>query len=321
MNAIPNIIVQLVHIEGPLKGEIQELTDPEIIIGRHPECQVRFPKDVTTLSRKHARIVREGNRFKLIDESTNGTFVNGKAAAQTYLKDGDVITLSEGGPKFSFLTQVSDQPVTRSFIPPASAGQQDPPSQPLSPAPQYPDPVPAPPPGAPPVPPKPAPDAFVQPPPQPAAMAAGPAVQSVKAPFAIQYGPALKSFQTLPITLGKGPRCDFVINHPAMSDQQAQIFFAQDQYWIKDLTGTGAITINGLPISGQAPLQPDAQLSLSHQGPKFRFLGGGRLAEVEEPLPDMPATPEPAADPITPPKQESESIGQKAGTLFKKFFT
>jgi pSer/pThr/pTyr-binding forkhead associated (FHA) protein len=322
MNAIPNIIVQLVHIEGPLKGEIQELTDPEIIIGRHPDCQVRFPKDVVTLSRKHARIVREGNRFKIIDESTNGTFVNGKAAAQTYLKDGDVITLSEGGPKFSFLTQVSDQPLPPSYTAPTTAPQ-DVPARPASAAPpNYPDAVQAPPPSAPPAPPRPAPDAFIPPPPRPPMAApAGPAVQSVKAPFAIQYGPALKSFQTLPITLGKGPRCDFVINHPAMNDQQAQIFFAQDQYWIKDLTGTGAITINGTPIAGQAPLQPDAQLSLSQQGPRFRFLGGGRLAEVEDPLPDIPTPTPVVSESISAPKQETESIGQKAGTLFKKFFT
>ena len=91
MNTLPHIIVQLVHIEGPLKGEIQELTDTQITIGRHPDCQVRFPKEVVTLSRKHARIEREGNRFKLIDQSTNGTFVNGRQVPEIYLKDGDVI--------------------------------------------------------------------------------------------------------------------------------------------------------------------------------------------------------------------------------------
>ncbi len=320
MNAIPYIIVQLVHIEGPLKGEIQELSDAEIVIGRHPDCQVQFPKDATTLSRRHARIVREGNRFKIIDQSTNGTFVNGKRVTESYLKDGDVITFSEGGPKLSFLTQVSDQPL---------------PQQPVQP-PRAPQPAAAPPPKpahmpAPAAPLKPAPvqspaSHFAPPSPRPEPagqvhIQAAPAIQSVKVPFAVQYGPALKSFQSLPITLGRGTHCDFVINHPALNDQQAQIFFAQDQYWIKDLTGRSAISINGMPIPGQAPLQPDAQISFSSQGPKFRFLGGGRLAEVEDPLPESPApgTREPEIKPQT--KQESESIGQKAGILFKKFFS
>ncbi len=313
MNAIPNIMVQLVHIEGPLKGEIQELFDAEIVIGRHPDCQVQFSKDVVTISRKHARIVREGNRFKIIDKSTNGTFVNGKAVVEAYLKDGDVIAFSEGGPKLSFLTQVSDQPVPRQPAAPETSHE---PETPPAPTPsQSPEPIP----------PRPAPSQYTPPPPKPAPAAPHPTppptIPSVKVPFAIQYGAALKSFQTLPITLGRGTNCDFMINHPGLNDQHAQIFFAQDQYWIKDLTGMSAVSINGMAIAGQAPLQPDARIALSPQGPRFRFLGGGRLAEVEDPLPEPP-TPK-TDNPDTKPqsKQDSESIGQKAGTLFKKFFS
>jgi pSer/pThr/pTyr-binding forkhead associated (FHA) protein len=319
MNTIPNIIVQLVHIEGPLKGEIQELGDAEICIGRSPGCQVVYPKDEVTLSRQHARIVREGNRFKVIDESTNGTFVNGKAVTQTYLKDGDVITLSEGGPKISFLTRVTDQPIGRQARPAEPAAVLTAPAQPDIPAPSSGGPAPVPAmPGRPVPDARPASDQYL--PPTPAAPG-GPPVQPVKVPFAIQYGPALKSFQTLPITLGKGPHCDFVINHPALNDQQAQIFFARDQYWINDLTGKSAITINGLAIYGQAALQPNAIISLSPQGPKFRFLGGGRMAEVEDPLPDSPASEKQESEPSPPARQNAESLGQKAGTLFRKFFT
>lgn len=304
MTVIPNIIIQLVHIEGPQKGEIQELSDPEIIIGRHPDCQVQFPKNLVTLSRRHARIVREGNRFKIVDQSTNGTFVNGKQVKEAYLKDGDVITFAEGGPKVSFLTQVSDQPAPQTT------------AQPEQPA-HAPQPPVAPPrPAAPPVQPAP-----VQQPVPPAPQGdAAPSIQTANVPFAIQYGPALKSFQILPITLGKGSRCDFVINHPAMNDQQVQFFFAQDRYWIKDLTGANSVTINGMPIQTQAPLEPNMQVALSAQGPRFRFLGGGRLAEIEDPLPEQspppspePSQPQPEAKPIAP--------GPKpGGSLFKKFF-
>jgi pSer/pThr/pTyr-binding forkhead associated (FHA) protein len=312
MTAIAHIIVQLVHIEGPRKGEIQELSEPEILIGRHPGCQVRFPKDAVTLSRKHARILREGNRFKIVDQSTNGTFVNGKQVQEIFLKDGDVITFSEGGPKVSFLTQVSDPPV------PQAAAQMDTPpiftpgistSAPQQPVPQ---PQPAVPPAQPSMAPQPVPEA-------PPAEAA-PIIEAANAPFAIQYGPALKSFQTLPITVGKGSRCDFVVNHPAMNDQQAQFFFARNQYWIKDLTGAGNVTLNGIPVQTQAPLETNMQVALSSQGPRFRFLGGGRLAEIEDPLPDQspPPLPEPArAQPEVKPAAPRPKPG---GSLFKKFF-
>ena len=253
---------------------------------------------MVTISRHHARIIREGNRFKLIDQSTNGSYVNGQRVSEAYLKDGDVIMLAEGGPKISFLTQTGEQ-----AVPSAPAASAPPPqySAPTPPLESIPMPHPTPPtPNA---------DQVV--------------VESVKVPLAIQYGPALKSFHTLPIVLGRGPTCDFVINHPALMDKQAQIFFSQEQYWVKDLTGMGAVMLNGFPIQNQAPLAPDMQLALSPQGPKFRFLGGGRLAEIEDPLPEMskPAPKQPPPQPAAPVQSGEESLGQKAGTLFKKFFS
>ncbi len=316
MNAIPHIIVQLVHIEGPLKGEIQELSAPEIVIGRHPDCQVRFPKDVVILSRRHARILREGNRFKLVDQSTNGTYVNGRKVPEAYLKDGDVITFAEGGPKISFLTQVTDPPVPQPAAPqPAQAA---PVQNEYSAAP--PSPAPVPPNTASPASPSPEIQA-VHPQPTPPPPAAQPAVENVKVPFAIQYGAALKSFQVLPITLGRGAGCDFIIDHPAILDRQAQIFFAQDRYWIKDLTGGNAIQINGLPIADQASLEPDMRIALSPQGPRFRFLGGGRLAEAEDPVPEPQAPPPPEEPPAVRPTPKPDTMGEKAGALFKKLFS
>ena len=70
-------MVQLVHIKGPFKGEIQEFLDNEIFIGRHPSCHVQSPNQLAIISRRHAQIIREGNRFKLVDQSANGTVLNG----------------------------------------------------------------------------------------------------------------------------------------------------------------------------------------------------------------------------------------------------
>ena len=46
MKAPPSIVVQLVHLHGPLRGEIQEFTGETITIGRHRDSHVRFPPDL-----------------------------------------------------------------------------------------------------------------------------------------------------------------------------------------------------------------------------------------------------------------------------------
>jgi len=256
MTTIPTIMVQLVHIDGPLKGEIQEFLDQEISIGRLPACQVQFPKDFTMISRNHARIVREGNRFKLVDQSANGTFVNGKRVTEAYLKSGDVLILAEGGPKVSFLTRVEEGRVQPEAVTPSGttaepriAPAPQPPAQQAQPAPEAPVQV---------------------------------SIQKVQAPLVVQYGPTLRSFKELPVTIGKNPSCDLSLEHPQILDKHAQFFFDQGQYWVKDLTGRNLILIDGQPINLQGPLNPNSTLSLSPQGPTFRFLGGGRLAEFEE---------------------------------------
>lgn len=260
MTGKPTIIVQLVHIEGPLKGTIQEFLDSEITIGRNPSCHVQFPKDLAIISRNHARIVREGNRFKLIDASTNGTLVNGKWINEAFLKPGDVLIFAEGGPKVSFLTKIMD-----STAPPSHVDRLQTPVTPKTESPQE-------------IPPEhhfPKPDA-------------GPAssIQKVRVPLVIQYGPTLQSFRELPVTVGKNAGCDFTVDHPKIMDQHAQFFYDRDQYWVKDLTGRNLVSIDGNPVGTQSPLSPNCLISFCPGGPTFRFLGGGRLAEHETSMPE-----------------------------------
>ena len=227
MAHMPNIIVQLVHIEGPLKGKMQEFSENKIRIGRYPGFEVQYPKDHLIISKAHAEIIREGNRFKLVDtESLNKTYLQGKEIQEAYLKSGDVLMLGEGGPKFSFLIKVEE-------------GRRLPPERP-------------------------------------------PGLEEKRIPLDIQYGPTIRSFKKLPITIGKSPRCDFTIDHTSVIDQHAQIFFRQGQYYVKDLTGQNSVLINGQPVKLEKPLNPDNRLELSSQGPKFRFLSGGKLFEIED---------------------------------------
>jgi len=285
MKTAPDIIVQLIHIEGPLKGQILEVSDPEIKIGRHPSCQLQFPVDYNIISRHHATISREGNRFKLTDYSSNGTIVNGKKIKEVYLKDGDVITISEGGPKVSFLTQVgvsSPAPAKASAAPPPPSPPQAPPRQefvtPAPPSPEARAAIPQPPPAAPP------PEArayMPQPPPvrRPAEPAAPP--RESKEPLIIQYGPTLRSFDRLPLKIGKHPSCDFHIDHASILDLHAEIYFADGDYWVRDLTGQHLVTVGGVPADQGVPLRQNDELFFSPSGPFFQFLGKGRLGEME----------------------------------------
>ncbi len=288
-------------------------------IGRHSSCQVRFEKDLTAISRRHARIERQGNRFRIIDASTNGTYVNGKRIADVYLRDGDVITFSENGPKASFLTKIAsgDASASPSFesVPPAPPLQ--PPQNHVAPPapvqPQMPIPTPT---GPTPPPPRPQPMTTV-----------GPdnaiPVMSTTAPLVIQFGPTLQSYNLLPVTIGTDPACDFVIDHHALAGQHLQIFFGDNDYWVKDLTGRNAVSINGRPVGTQSILAQGAELTLTEQGPKFRFLGGGRLAEMPDAKPDELDKTD--ADPsLQNAGNGIESVPKrkdaKSGSLFKGFF-
>jgi pSer/pThr/pTyr-binding forkhead associated (FHA) protein len=249
MKLAPTITVQLVHIHGPMKGEIQEFSKDLITIGRLPASDLRVPVDLTIVSRKHAEIVREGNQFKLIDRSTNGTFVNGKKITEVLLRDGDVLEFADGGPKVSFLTQMKEAAETGT---PLQANPQrlvERPSVRVSAE-----------------------------PPQEIS------VEKSVTPLVIQYGPTIRSYKELPVAIGRHQMSDFVLDSAGIYDQHAQVFFAQGQYWIKDLTGQRLIQINSQTINFQAPLTLNDNVALSPQGPVFRFLGEGRLAEVEEPM-------------------------------------
>jgi len=265
-------------MQGPLKGEIQEFSDYEIVIGRMPSCHVRFPAELAVVSREHAKIVREGNRFKLVDQSANGTLVNGKMVKEkeVYLKDGDVLDFAQGGPKVSFLTRMGEASGRVESAPVPVTSRKEPPDS-----------------GAPelksttealiPVTPRKAPPA------QPEHIVGPEArVQRVQAPVVIQYGPTLQSFKEVPVTIGTSPKADFAIVHPAVLELHSQIFFYQNQYWVKDLTGQNKLLINKLTIGVQAPLSADDELALSPEGPFFRFLGGGRFAEEEVAPPEEP---------------------------------
>ncbi len=68
---------RLVVRQGPNPGQVFELTTPEVNIGRDiaNDIVVNDPE----VSRKHARLTLEGERYKIEDlNSTNGTYIDGQ---------------------------------------------------------------------------------------------------------------------------------------------------------------------------------------------------------------------------------------------------
>ncbi|MFV1956790.1 MAG: sigma 54-interacting transcriptional regulator, partial [bacterium] len=66
-------------------------TTSEVRIGRGRKNQIILPDSV--VSRKHARLVRHGSGYMLIDESRNGTLMKGKKVSNVRLESGDELEI------------------------------------------------------------------------------------------------------------------------------------------------------------------------------------------------------------------------------------
>lgn len=84
----------LMILNGPNKGDSYRLEGTDIVMGRHPEADI-FLSDIT-VSREHARIVREENEFVLYDNgSLNGTYLNRQEIERAVLNDQDEIQVGK----------------------------------------------------------------------------------------------------------------------------------------------------------------------------------------------------------------------------------
>lgn len=266
----PQIMVQLIHIHGGLKGEIQEFTEPVITIGRLPSFTVHFAADEPGVSREHARIERDGNQFKLIAlKDKFGTFVNGKQVRVALLRNGDVIEFGSYGPKVSFSAEFGEP-----LADPAQPARFGP--QPAAPPLREPYRGAA---ASPTPPPK-------NDPPNLGGAGDGFPVPRGSAPLTIQFGPTIRSYRELPVVLGAHPGCDFLLQFPGIEDRHAEISFQAGGYCLKDLTGQRSVRVNGRALEAPVRLHPFDEIACAPNGPIFRFLGDGRLAEVEASQPD-----------------------------------
>ena len=82
-------------VSGSTPGQIIDLSGHEMILGRHPSCQVVL--DNVAVSRYHASIVKRNDTYYLKDlGSRNGTFLNGRAIEEeTLLHNSDEVDICE----------------------------------------------------------------------------------------------------------------------------------------------------------------------------------------------------------------------------------
>ncbi|MEI8139417.1 MAG: FHA domain-containing protein [bacterium] len=80
----------LIGMSSTVKGKKFELKHDETFIGRSTQNQI--PIDDVSISGRHCSIVRDGNKFSLIDlGSTNGTRLNGSGVTKTGLRPKDIL--------------------------------------------------------------------------------------------------------------------------------------------------------------------------------------------------------------------------------------
>lgn len=92
---MPSAQYRLVVRQGPVTGQIYELNQDEISIGR--DISNDFVINDAEVSRKHARLTRVGDRYRIEDlNSTNGTYIDGQRLIGPHLMSiGEIIMFGD----------------------------------------------------------------------------------------------------------------------------------------------------------------------------------------------------------------------------------
>jgi len=92
LGSFPRPLYELRFVSGPKAGTKHRVGSPRLSIGRGSSNELVL--EGLLISRNHAQIVLEDNRFVIYDrDSTNGTYVNGQRVAKHLLQSGDYIRI------------------------------------------------------------------------------------------------------------------------------------------------------------------------------------------------------------------------------------
>lgn len=264
--------IQIVHINGERKGDIEHFLPGTITFGRHPNCDIVFPRESLTVSRVHARLECDDKQCRLVGLGGNGTYVNGELVDIAVLSTGDVVTFSEHGPKLSFLFQSSAQAdanntgnskiQTNNDKTEVLNRMQD---DATSVMPDIKD-----------ITPLPGRESYV------AQHATDSVNQAPALEFTLQFGGSLQSFQKQKIYVGRNHNSDFLIDHPRLLEQHARFYFSGNQCYVANATALKLIWINGELLDEPRRLKHNDVIMLNSGGPRLIYKGEGRLQEYRK---------------------------------------
>lgn len=93
----------LLHLTGPRRGERHTLVADGYLLGTSREADICFPADETSgVARRHARLRRGDERWRLEAAPGARVYVNGEATSSGRVLPGDVIQLGREGPLLRF---------------------------------------------------------------------------------------------------------------------------------------------------------------------------------------------------------------------------
>jgi diguanylate cyclase (GGDEF)-like protein len=106
------VLTQMTGLEA---GRVCSLELPEVTFGRAPTCTHAF--DEASLSRVHARLVREGGQYIIEDAgSRNGILVNEVRVQRQALRDGDRVKLGSAVTlRFQMVDELEEKALVRVF--------------------------------------------------------------------------------------------------------------------------------------------------------------------------------------------------------------
>jgi MoxR-like ATPase len=127
---------RLVFEAGPYEGEIIDLSDEDVTLGREPTCAIAMTED-PGISAHHARVRHVDGRWVIQDlKSTNGTEVNGQPVDSRVLTGGDVIEIGDSRLRFVLLEPPAPARPAAAPVAPPSAPKHVPPPAAARPAPR-----------------------------------------------------------------------------------------------------------------------------------------------------------------------------------------
>ena len=94
-------MITFVHVSGAREGGVDRIEGDGFLMGRGPECAVRFHAEHDrAVGKIHAEVESRNGRYLLCDrDSRNGCYVNGRLVKEVFLRHGDVIRLGADGPQ------------------------------------------------------------------------------------------------------------------------------------------------------------------------------------------------------------------------------